>query len=58
MKEMLKALMGKVKPGEMHPAHKKAKMDVLKEIHKMASHDMGEGMKKGMGKVEVSRRAR
>ena len=53
MKEMLHALMGKMKPSKMDPADKHAKMSVLKDIHKMASHDMGEGMKKGMGKVEV-----
>lgn len=54
MKELLHALMGKVKPEKMDPMDKKAKMGVLKDIHKMASKDMGEGIKKGMGKVEVA----
>lgn len=54
--QMLKDLLKKKKAeqdGEIDPTYKKAKMGVLKQIHDMASKDLGEGIK-GVKKVEVA----
>lgn len=53
MEEMLKALMKKKGKEEIDPKLKDAKMKVLKEIHSMASDDMGEDIK-GLKKVTVA----
>lgn len=53
MEEMLKALMKKKGKEEIDPKMKDAKMKVLKEIHSMASDDMGEEIK-GLKKVTVA----
>jgi cobalamin biosynthesis protein CobT len=51
---LLKSLMKKKKDGkELDPQYKDAKMGVLKEIHKMASDDMGADLK-GLKKVTVA----
>ena len=54
MKDLIKEL-AKAKKGEgkIDPTYKSAKMGVLKDIHKMASDELGEDLK-GMKKVTVA----